>query len=79
MKNINTSIGISISKLRRNAHLSQEELAEKAGVHRTYISQIERAKKSPTINVLIRISKALNTSASIIIKHIEEENEHVHK
>ncbi|PHS23064.1 MAG: transcriptional regulator [Robiginitomaculum sp.] len=77
MKNINVSIGIAISTLRHNAHLSQEELADKAGVHRTYISQIERAKKSPTINVLIRISKALNTSASKILEHIEKENDNI--
>lgn len=38
---------------------SQEELAERAGLHRTFISQIERAVKISTIRTVDRISRAL--------------------
>lgn len=51
--------------------MSQEQLAFGAGVHRTYISLLERDKKSPTLNVLIRICKALNISASELIARVE--------
>ncbi|MCA6110922.1 helix-turn-helix transcriptional regulator [Bradyrhizobium sp. CNPSo 4026] len=60
-----------IAGLRRTARLSQEELAERAGVHRTYVSQIERGLKSPTIMMLFRLAIALNTSSSKIMKQLE--------
>ena len=40
--------------------LSQEELAEKANVHRTYIGMIERAEKNITLQNIEKITKALN-------------------
>jgi len=71
MDNVNKAIAQTISKLRHEANISQEELADRAGIHRTYVSQIERSLKSPTLQVLMKIAKALNTSASGIIKDIE--------
>jgi transcriptional regulator with XRE-family HTH domain len=46
-------------ELRQHASLSQEALAEKAGLHRTYISQLERGIKSPTLDVIAALSMAL--------------------
>ena len=71
MNNINKAIAQTIAKLRHEANISQEELAARAGIHRTYVSQIERSLKSPTLQVLMQIANALNTSASEIIKEIE--------
>ncbi|WP_225707421.1 helix-turn-helix domain-containing protein [Bradyrhizobium cenepequi] len=71
MKNPNAAFGKIIAGLRRTARLSQEELAERAGVHRTYVSQIERGLKSPTIMMLFRLAIALNTSSSKIMKQLE--------
>jgi transcriptional regulator with XRE-family HTH domain len=51
--------GKEIAKLRRRMGLSQEELGFRADVHRTYISQLERGLKSPTLNVMLRLSRAL--------------------
>ena len=42
--------------------LSQEELASRAGVHRTYIGMIERAEKNITLGNIEKIAKALNIS-----------------
>jgi transcriptional regulator with XRE-family HTH domain len=56
---------------RKNANISQEKLAELANVHRTYISQIERGLKSPTIEVVFSICNALTIKASDFIKEIE--------
>jgi transcriptional regulator with XRE-family HTH domain len=64
-------IGEELKKARGKAGLSQEELASRAGVHRTYISLLERNKKSPTLDTLIKICKALEVSASKIIARVE--------
>ena len=52
--------------------MSQETLGFEAGVHRTYISLLERNMKSPTLNVLFRICKALGISASELIARVEK-------
>ena len=54
--------GQELKKVREAAGMSQERLAFEAGVHRTYISLLEGEKKSPTLNVLFRICKALDIS-----------------
>jgi transcriptional regulator with XRE-family HTH domain len=60
-------------KERKSAGLSQEELAENAGLHRTYVSQIERGLKSPTLVVFIKLARALNLKASDLLATIERE------
>mgnify|MGYP006277303049 CR=1 FL=1 len=64
-------IGKELRKARNSAGLSQEELAHKAGVHRTYISLLERDKKSPTLEVLFRLCAALDIPASEFIAKVE--------
>lgn len=71
MDEVNIAISQVIAQLRRDAKISQEELAHRAGIHRTYVSQIERGLKSPTLQILIQIANALDTSASQIIKDVE--------
>jgi transcriptional regulator with XRE-family HTH domain len=65
--------GRVIARLREAAGFSQEELAERAGVHRTYISQLERGIKSPTLNILVKLSSSLRIRASELIRLMEEE------
>ena len=43
-------------------HLTQEQLAEKAGTSTTYIGTIERGEKSPTLNTISKLASALNIS-----------------
>jgi len=64
-------LGSELRKAREAAGMSQERLAFAAGVHRTYISLLERDKKSPTVNVLLRICKALGISMAELIAGIE--------
>lgn len=47
--------------------LSQEDLAEKAGVHRTYIGMVERGEKNVTIYNIERIAAALNVEPSAML------------
>jgi transcriptional regulator with XRE-family HTH domain len=64
-------LGEEIRKARLKAGLSQESLADKSGLHRTYISLLERNKKSPTLETLFHICKALGISAAGLIKKVE--------
>lgn len=47
---------------------SQEELAERADVHRTYVSQVERGLRNPTIVIVERLAKALKMTASDLLR-----------
>jgi transcriptional regulator with XRE-family HTH domain len=66
MGNINITVGNNIKKERQKKRLSQESLAELAGLHRTYIGIIERAERNITITSLEKITKALNINISDI-------------
>jgi transcriptional regulator with XRE-family HTH domain len=52
--------GNNVQKYRKSQELSQEKLAELAGVHRTYIGMIERAEKNITLCNMEKIAHALN-------------------
>ena len=65
-------LGAELRKAREAAGLTQEQLAAKAGVHRTYISFLERDVKSPTLNVLFRLCEALGISPSKLVSRIEK-------
>jgi transcriptional regulator with XRE-family HTH domain len=55
-------VGERLAAFRKKSGISQEKLAAKLGVHRTYIGFIEQGKRNPTINNLYRITKELNIS-----------------
>jgi len=59
-KEILKKFGTAVRKERLRQKLSQEELAAKTGVHRTYIGMIERAEKNITLENIEKIAKALN-------------------
>lgn len=73
MKNVNKAISIIIVKHRLKMLLSQEKLADLVGIHRTYVSQIERGLKSPTLHILLKISAVFQIPASQLIQEIESE------
>ncbi|MBD1922998.1 helix-turn-helix transcriptional regulator [Microcoleus sp. FACHB-831] len=73
MRDINKALGKVLARYRFTAKISQEELADRAGIHRTYVSQIERGLKSPTLTVLFDITKALGITASNFINEVEKE------
>ncbi|MDR1218015.1 MAG: helix-turn-helix domain-containing protein [Treponema sp.] len=62
-------VGNNIKKYRKNLNISQEELAEKAGLHRTYIGGVERGERNITLDSLQVIAAALNVSpVELIVK-----------
>ena len=60
-------IGKNVQEQRKVQQLSQEQLAELAGVHRTYIGMIERAEKNITLLNIEKIAKALKVNISVLI------------
>lgn len=66
-------LGKEIARLRKRIGLSQEELGFRAEVHRTYISQLERGLKSPTLNMILKLSRALKASASKLVATVERQ------
>ncbi len=56
---IRRRVGLNLRKIRENQGFSQEALAFECGIHRTYISGVERGIRNPTIVVLAKIAKAL--------------------
>lgn len=58
----------NIKRIRTEKHISQEELAFQCGLHRTYLSDIERATRNVSIDNIEKIAKALNTPASILFE-----------
>jgi len=62
------NFGKKIRQLRQEKGWSQEELGEKAKLHRTYIGMIERAEKNITLANIEKLSKALSVPLSSFFK-----------
>lgn len=62
------SIGQRIRALREEQGLSQEQLAVKCGVHRTYVGMVERAEKNISVAALAKFAKALRRSMSSLLE-----------
>jgi transcriptional regulator with XRE-family HTH domain len=65
-------LGDEIRKVRLAANLTQEDLAFEAGISRNYVSLLELNQKSPTVDVLFRIARALGIRASNLIAAVEK-------
>ena len=61
---VSTDLGRRIRRLRKRLDLSQEKLAEKAVIHRTYMGKIERGESNPPIHTVSKITKALKVPLS---------------
>ena len=66
-KLLEQAFGRRLQDRRVKRGLSQEELAHQSGLHRTYISQIERGLKSPTLATIYAIAAALEEDAGSLI------------
>ena len=58
----------NLVRLRDERGWSQEDLADASGLHRTYVSGVERGTRNPTIKVLERMAKALKVSTGTLIE-----------
>lgn len=73
---IKKKFGDTLRYFRKKQEYSQEYVAEKAGLHRTYISDVERGDRNVSLFNIIKICHALNTRPSSFFKYMENEGEH---
>ncbi len=66
--------GENVRKYRRLLNISQEELAHRADLHRTYIGMIERAEKNITLVNIEKIANALEVKIEDLLKHSDNGN-----
>ena len=57
--------------LRVQAGLSQEVLAERAGIHTTYVGQLERGEKNPTVDTVMKLSHGLDVPIEQMFVHLD--------
>lgn len=65
---ITKDFGQKLKSLRKQKNLSQVKLADRLGVHPTYISSLERGLRNPSLKVIDRIASALEINREILIK-----------
>ena len=67
---IRKKFGKHLRALREERGWSQEEFADRAGLHRTYVSAVERGVRNPTLSVLERLAKALGIKLSELLEAV---------
>jgi len=71
IKSVEQTFGQILRLLRQERGLSQEELALESGYHRTYISQLERGLKNPSLLTIFQLAKVLDVKPSEIVERIQ--------
>ena len=66
-----TKLGINIKSLRLESGWTQEKLAEKTGLHRTYISGVERGDRNISFINILKLSRALDVAISRLFDDIK--------
>jgi transcriptional regulator with XRE-family HTH domain len=70
-ENIRVVLAENIRNYRRSKNLSQEELAEKCGLHRTYVGSVERCERNVTLSTLEVLASALGVSVPELLSKKE--------
>ena len=68
---IQITLGNNVRRIRESKGWSQDKLSEESGLHRTYISGIERGVRNPTIEIVQEIALALGVNPSQLLKNGE--------
>ncbi len=75
MSSILNIVGSNVRRYRKKAGLTQEQLAEYAGLHRTYIGAVERAQKNISAMNIARIARVLGVEPHILLDPNSDEAE----
>lgn len=67
MEDVRAILARNIKEARKRMNLSQEDLAERAQIDRTYVSGIERQVRNPTITVVAKFAEALGTTTADLL------------
>jgi transcriptional regulator with XRE-family HTH domain len=62
------AFGSSVARLRREKGWTQEDLAEHADVHRSYLAAIETGLRNPSLDVIVKIANGLHVSVADLFK-----------
>jgi len=62
------AFGNNVATRRRELGLSQEGLAERAGLHRTYVFSVERGERNPALKSIVKIARALGVDPGDLLK-----------
>lgn len=68
---IRVAYGKAIRSIRQSKKISQEELAERCGLHRTYVSDVELGKRNVSLENIDKIARALQVKKSDIFIEVE--------
>ena len=66
---LNQVVAINLRQQRKKIGISQEDLAERCGLHRTYIGAIERSERNITLQTLERLAESLDVSPHDLLKN----------
>jgi transcriptional regulator with XRE-family HTH domain len=70
-RDIRERFGLAVKAGREALGLTQEELAERAGIHRTYLSDVERGSRNVSLLNIERLASALDLEASDLLRRAE--------
>jgi transcriptional regulator with XRE-family HTH domain len=70
-KSLKTGLGEAIRQGRSVLGISQGELAERAGLHRTYVSDLERGARNPSIESIEKLARALGVSVAKLFEQAD--------
>ncbi|MBE6901427.1 MAG: helix-turn-helix transcriptional regulator [Ruminococcaceae bacterium] len=76
MESIAIIFGRRVRLYRKLKKLSQEKLAELCELHPVYIGQLERGEKNASLETIVRVSKGLDISPTLLFGEVELEREH---
>ena len=65
--------GRALRRHREAQHLTQEALAERAEIHPTHVGLLERGQRNASLNVALRVARALGTTLAALIGEVERE------
>ena len=68
---IRRQIGQNLKRLREAKELSQEAFADVAGVHRTYVSGVERGVRNPTVAIVAKLAEGLGVLPDELLRPVE--------
>ena len=68
------TVAANIRRIRKEKGISQEELADRAGVNRNYVGMVERCENAPTVDLLEKFAEALGVEPIEFLLQSEHEN-----
>jgi transcriptional regulator with XRE-family HTH domain len=68
------ALGDRVREFRHGMGLSQEQLAYKAGINRTYIASVETGRRNPSLDLIVRLASALEVDAADLVRGLQDED-----